>query len=46
MSFETLTITSPGGRTAARFVPALNMVCCSLTHDGVELLTSFVRATH
>ena len=38
MSFETLTITSPGGRTAARFVPALNMICCSLTHDGAELL--------
>jgi aldose 1-epimerase len=38
MTYETLTITSPGGRTAARFVPAANMVCCSLTHDGTELL--------
>jgi galactose mutarotase-like enzyme len=38
MSFETLTITSPGGRTQARFAPAANMVCFSLVHDGIELL--------
>jgi aldose 1-epimerase len=38
MSYETLTIASPGGRTEARFVPAVNMVCSSLTHDGNELL--------
>jgi aldose 1-epimerase len=38
MDFETLTITSTGGRTEARFVPAVNMVCCSLVHDGVERL--------
>jgi galactose mutarotase-like enzyme len=38
MTFETLTIASPGGRTEARFAPAANMVCCSLIHDGVERL--------
>jgi galactose mutarotase-like enzyme len=38
MGFETLTITSAGGRTEAQFVPAVNMVCCSLRHDGVERL--------
>src|SRR5690242_5905918 len=38
MSYETLTISSAGGRTEASFVPALNMVCCSLRHDGTELL--------
>jgi aldose 1-epimerase len=38
MGFETLTITSAGGRTEAQFVPAANMVCCSLVHDGVERL--------
>jgi aldose 1-epimerase len=38
MAYETLTITSAGGRTEARFVPAANMVCCSLSHNGVELL--------
>jgi aldose 1-epimerase len=38
MGFETLTITSAGGRTEAQFVPAVNMVCCSLVHDGVERL--------
>jgi aldose 1-epimerase len=38
MGFETLTITSAGGRTKAQFVPAANMVCCSLVHDGVERL--------
>jgi galactose mutarotase-like enzyme len=38
MGFETLTITSAGGRTEAQFVPSANMVCCSLVHDGVERL--------
>jgi galactose mutarotase-like enzyme len=38
MTYETITITSAGGRTEASFVPALNMVCCSLRHDGTELL--------
>ena len=38
MGFETLTITSAGGRTEAQFVPAANMVCCSLVDDGVERL--------
>ena len=38
MGFETLTITSAGGRTQAQFVPAVNMVCCSLMHDAVERL--------
>ena len=37
-SLKTLTITSAGGRTNAQFVPAANMVCCSLEHDGVEWL--------
>jgi galactose mutarotase-like enzyme len=38
MTYETITITSPGGRTQARFVPDANMVCCSLEHDGIEIL--------
>lgn len=38
MTYETLTITSAGGRTEASFVPVLNMVCCSLRHDRTELL--------
>ena len=38
MTFETITIASPGGHTEARFAPAANMVCCSLNHDGVERL--------
>ena len=38
MGFETLTITSAGSRTEAQFVPAANMVCCALVHDGVERL--------
>lgn len=38
MGFEMLTITSAGGRTEAQFVPAVNMVCCSLMHDAVERL--------
>lgn len=31
-------IVSPGGELAAEFVPAANLVCRSLTHDGVQLL--------
>jgi aldose 1-epimerase len=38
MDYETLKITSAGGRTEASFVPSVNMVCCSLRHDGIELL--------
>ena len=38
MDYDTLTITSAGGRTEATFVPSANMVCCSLKHDGIELL--------
>jgi aldose 1-epimerase len=38
MNYETLKIISTGGRTEASFVPELNMVCCSLRHDGMELL--------
>jgi aldose 1-epimerase len=38
MNYETLKIISAGGRTEASFVPTLNMVCCSLRHDGIELL--------
>ncbi len=38
MDYETLKITSAGGRTEASFAPSANMVCCSLRHDGMELL--------
>jgi galactose mutarotase-like enzyme len=38
MTYETLTMTSAGRRTEASFVPVLNMVCCSLQHDGIERL--------
>lgn len=38
MTYETVTISSPGAETSASFVPALNMVCCSLVHRGVERL--------
>jgi aldose 1-epimerase len=38
MDYETLSITSTGGRTEASFVPEVNMLCCSLRHDGKELL--------
>ena len=31
-------LTSPGGRLRATFVPALNMLCTSLRHNGEELL--------
>ncbi|MBJ7459030.1 MAG: aldose 1-epimerase [Thermoleophilaceae bacterium] len=35
--FEALELVSPGGVTAT-FVPGAGMVCCSMTHDGAELL--------
>jgi aldose 1-epimerase len=35
---ETVTIISPAGRTAARFVPGAGLVCESLVHDNDELL--------
>jgi galactose mutarotase-like enzyme len=38
MTYETLRVISAGGHTEASFVPTLNMVCCSLQHDGTELL--------
>ncbi len=36
--FDSITLTSPDGSTTAEFVPDANMVCCSLTVDGDELL--------
>lgn len=36
--FESITVASPDRSTAAEFVPEANMVCCSLRHDGLELL--------
>ncbi len=36
--FEAITLRSPDGGTTADFVPAANMVCCSLSHDGDEYL--------
>lgn len=36
--FNTVRIVSDGGEVAAEFVPDANMLCHSLTHDGVELL--------
>ena len=38
MSLPTVTITSPDGETTAEFVPAANLLCCSLRHHGAELL--------
>jgi aldose 1-epimerase len=38
MTYETITISAEGGETSASFIPALNMVCCSLGHRGVERL--------
>ncbi len=38
MTVETITITSPGASTTASFAPAAGMVCCSLVHEGEELL--------
>jgi aldose 1-epimerase len=36
--FETTTLTSADGTTRAEFVPDANLLCCSLTVDGHELL--------
>ncbi len=36
--FDSITVASPDGSTKAEFVPEANMVCCSLTHEGAELL--------
>ena len=36
--FESITLRSPDGSTEAEFVPAANMLCCSLRHHGVEIL--------
>jgi aldose 1-epimerase len=38
MTPQTVTVTSPDGGTEAEFVPAANMICCSLRHQGVEWL--------
>jgi galactose mutarotase-like enzyme len=36
--FDSVTVASFDGSTVAEFVPDANMMCCSLTHDGVEML--------
>ncbi|MGH2887185.1 MAG: aldose 1-epimerase, partial [Solirubrobacteraceae bacterium] len=36
--FESITLTSADGTTTAEFVPEANLLCCSLTVDGHELL--------
>lgn len=36
--FESITLTSADGTTTAEFVPDANLLCCSLTVDGHELL--------
>jgi aldose 1-epimerase len=36
--FETVAIGSPDGALQATFVPDAGMVCCSLRHEGAELL--------
>jgi aldose 1-epimerase len=36
--FESITLRSPDGSTGADFVPATNMLCCSLRHRGTEIL--------
>ncbi|MFZ0089992.1 MAG: aldose 1-epimerase [Solirubrobacteraceae bacterium] len=36
--FASATIVAASGTTKAQFVPDANMLCCSLSHDGVELL--------
>ena len=38
MTVETIAITSPGASTSASFAPSAGMVCCSLIHEGEELL--------
>ena len=35
---DTVTITSSGGETRAQFIPGANLLCASLTHQGVQLL--------
>jgi galactose mutarotase-like enzyme len=44
--YDTVAIESPGSKLRATFVPRAGMVCCSLSHRGVELLAqrSGVRA--
>ncbi|HEY6397993.1 MAG TPA: aldose 1-epimerase [Solirubrobacteraceae bacterium] len=36
--FDSITVASPDASTKAEFVPDANMLCCSLTHNGSELL--------
>jgi aldose 1-epimerase len=36
--FESITLTSADGTTTAEFVPGANLLCCSFTVDGHELL--------
>lgn len=36
--FESISLTSADGSTTAEFVPEANLVCCSFTVDGQELL--------
>jgi galactose mutarotase-like enzyme len=36
--FEHVTLRSADGTTEADFVPAANLVCCSLSHHGLEVL--------
>ena len=36
--FDSITLTSADGSTTAEFVPDVNLLCCSLPVDGVELL--------
>lgn len=38
MTLETIEIRSPDGRASASFAPGAGMVCCSLTHEGEQLL--------
>lgn len=37
-ALETLTLRDPGAALEATFVPAAGMLCCSLRHEGQELL--------
>ena len=36
--FDSISLTSADGSTTAEFVPAANLLCCSLAYDGVEVL--------
>jgi len=36
--FETVTLSVPAAALSATFVPGAGMICCSLVHDGDELL--------